>query len=137
MTTLREAAAAALEALTVYDGTNGESKRKRVLATLRAALAEPNDDYERGFIDGMKKQAQSSVDKAVNGLALPTCKDHLQVEPVAWRVKVGTTDRFGNRTEMIDYNEMGIGEPLYTAPQPCPTCESLARAVMLDQTGRA
>lgn len=39
-----------------------------------------------------------------------------QDEPVAWRVKVGTTDRFGNRTEMIAYNEMGIGEPLYTAP---------------------
>jgi hypothetical protein len=24
--------------------------------------------------------------------------------------------------------------PLYTAPQPCPTCEALARTVMLDQT---
>ena len=52
----REAAQQALEALTVYDGTNGESKRKRVLAALRAALAEPQDepvawmypdDYER------------------------------------------------------------------------------------------
>jgi hypothetical protein len=27
-------------------------------------------------------------------------------------------------------------EPLYAAPQPCPTCEALARAVMMDQTGR-
>lgn len=26
-------------------------------------------DYERGFIDGMQKQAQSSVDKAVNRMA--------------------------------------------------------------------
>jgi hypothetical protein len=26
-------------------------------------------DYERGFIDGMQKQAQSSVDKAVNQMA--------------------------------------------------------------------
>jgi len=25
-------------------------------------------------------------------------------------------------------------EPLYTAPPPCPTCEALARTVMLDQT---
>ena len=24
--------------------------------------------YERGFVDGMQKQAQSSVDKAVNGM---------------------------------------------------------------------
>lgn len=26
-------------------------------------------EYERGFIDGMQKQMQSSVDKAVNGMA--------------------------------------------------------------------
>jgi hypothetical protein len=26
-------------------------------------------------------------------------------------------------------------KPLYAAPQPCPTCESLARTVMMDQTG--
>ena len=25
--------------------------------------------YERGFVDGMQKQMQSSVDKAVNGMA--------------------------------------------------------------------
>jgi hypothetical protein len=34
-------------------------------------------DYERGFIDGMQKQAQSSVDKAVNQIAQPA------QEPVA------------------------------------------------------
>lgn len=27
------------------------------------------EEYERGFIDGMQKQMQSSVDKAVNGMA--------------------------------------------------------------------
>ena len=26
------------------------------------------EEYERGFIDGMQKQMQSSVDKAVNGM---------------------------------------------------------------------
>ena len=31
-----------------------------------------NKDYERGFIDGMQKQMQSSVDKAVNRMAQPT-----------------------------------------------------------------
>ena len=29
-------------------------------------------DYERGFVDGMSKQAQSSVDKAVNAMTQPT-----------------------------------------------------------------
>ena len=36
------------------------------------ALAQPNADYERGFIDGMSKQAQSSVDKAVNAMTQPS-----------------------------------------------------------------
>ena len=29
-------------------------------------------DYERGFVDGMSKQAQSSVDKAVNAMSQRT-----------------------------------------------------------------
>ena len=29
-------------------------------------------DYERGFIDGMQKQMQSRVDKAVNAMTQPT-----------------------------------------------------------------
>ena len=29
-------------------------------------------DYERGFVDGMSKQAQSSVDKAVNSMSQRT-----------------------------------------------------------------
>ena len=50
-----------------------------IVATIeeREALAQPaqeprldqGPDYERGFIDGMQKQAQSSVDKAVNRMA--------------------------------------------------------------------
>jgi len=47
------------------------------VADFKAALAQPAQeswrefasDYERGFIDGMQKQAQSSVDKAVNQMA--------------------------------------------------------------------
>ncbi len=35
-------------------------------------------DYERGFVDGMQHQMQSSVDKAVNRMA--------QQEPVAWKL---------------------------------------------------
>ena len=34
-----------------------------------AALAEPGNDYERGFVDGMSHQAKSSVDRAVNAMA--------------------------------------------------------------------
>ena len=33
---------------------------------------QPERDYERGFIDGMQKQMQSSVDKAVNAMSQRT-----------------------------------------------------------------
>ena len=42
------------------------------------AWRESSSDYERGFIDGMQKQMQSSVDKAVNKMAQPA------QEPVPW-----------------------------------------------------
>ena len=42
---------------------------KPALAALKEALAQPERDYERGFIDGMQKQMQSSVDKAVNAMS--------------------------------------------------------------------
>ena len=60
-----------------------------------------NKDYERGFIDGMQKQMQSSVDKAVNRMAQP------EQEPVAWWNDTGTH---------IDLNVSGRGTPLYTHP---------------------
>jgi hypothetical protein len=42
-----------------------------VAAKEREALAQPERDYERGFINGMQKQMQSSVDKAVNAMTQP------------------------------------------------------------------
>jgi hypothetical protein len=37
--------------------------------TLAKPLLDQGADYERGFIDGMQKQMQSSVDKAVNAMS--------------------------------------------------------------------
>ena len=34
-------------------------------------MTEITDPYERGFIDGMQKQMQSSVDRAVNAMTRP------------------------------------------------------------------
>lgn len=48
-------------------------------------------------------------------------------EPVAWWNDTGTH---------IDLNVSGRGIPLYITPPPCPTCEALARTVMMNQTGR-
>ena len=47
------------------------------ITALREALAEQpaQQDYERGFIDGMQKQMQSSVDRAVNAMSQRTWVD--------------------------------------------------------------
>ena len=44
-------------------------KMYEAIAAIKEALAQ--QDYERGFVDGMQKQMQSSVDKAVNRMAQP------------------------------------------------------------------
>ena len=44
-------------------------ERRCVRWAIKEALAQPERDYERGFIDGMQKQMQSSADKAVNAMS--------------------------------------------------------------------
>ena len=48
-----------------------EKKVWEAIYTIKKVLAQPERDYERGFIDGMQKQMQSSVDKAVNAMTQP------------------------------------------------------------------
>lgn len=50
--------------------------------------------YERGFIDGMQKQMQSSVDKAVNGMTRPWVG--LTVEEIK-------NTYFTTRADFVDY----------------------------------
>ena len=83
MTTLREAAQQALEALQAH-GSHAPNCDYLVLLTslppqrkpcscglaanitaLRAALAEPNHDYERGFVGGMSEQVRRDVERDV------------------------------------------------------------------------
>jgi hypothetical protein len=47
-------------------------QRKEAVRATTQAWKESASDYERGFIDGMQKQAQSSVDKAVNAMSQRT-----------------------------------------------------------------
>ena len=42
---------------------------KRLIDVVGGLVLKQGPDYERGFIDGMQKQAQSSVDKAVNAMS--------------------------------------------------------------------
>jgi hypothetical protein len=53
-------------------------------------------------------------------------------EPVAWMDEFGNVFPLGAQRGPKYLNEPM--KPLYTTPPPCPTCEALARTVMLDQT---
>ena len=75
--------------------------------------------YERGFIDGMQKQMQSSVDKAVNRMA------QTEQEPVAWmfqhdetgRMNYVSNDGVHNPTMFLEMNpRYALVCPLYTTP---------------------
>ena len=61
-----------IERLRLGDGTSADHELLLEAADALEALAQPERDYERGFIDGMQHQMQSSVDKAVNAMTQPT-----------------------------------------------------------------
>ena len=44
---------------------------KRLIDVIGGLILNQGPHYERGFIDGMQKQMQSSVDKAVNAMTQP------------------------------------------------------------------
>ena len=76
----------------------------------------------------------------LSGGAITAIKEALaqpEQEPVAWmshnKENFVSADDVGNSVpNWTDY----YLTPLYTTPPPCPTCEALARTVMMDQTGR-
>ena len=67
-----------------------------------------------------------------------------QQEPVAWRTFDGESgyeyraydlnEQYEQEWEQRNPNHKGWVEPLYAVASPCPTCEALARTVMIDQT---
>lgn len=58
-----------------------------------------------------------------------------QQEPFAWADLNALTAQFNSVNCGTAYRLPGEGrQPLYTSTPPCPTCEALARTVMLDQT---
>jgi len=72
MSNLRQAAQRALKAMEDGEYRADMIEFSDALVALRQALAEPESDYERGFVDGMQEQMKRSVDKAVNRMAQTT-----------------------------------------------------------------
>ena len=105
-----EALRMALEALEGADMIDCDMRE--AIAAVKETLAQPESDYERGFIDGMQKQMQSSVDKAVNRMAQP------QQEIVAWQFMKGSSFRKRRPDDFDDlaYDGFPYWKPLYTTP---------------------
>ena len=57
-------------AILEYDRLTKDAQNMASKSTYKEQIE--TKEYERGFIDGMQKQMQSSVDKAVNAMTLPT-----------------------------------------------------------------
>ena len=72
-------------------------------------------DFERGYEQGKADAAKAQ-------------------EPVAW-MHTSIRDNIISHPPADLKRHPERWTALYTAPQPCPTCESLARTVMMDQTG--
>jgi hypothetical protein len=141
---MEEAMKLALEALdNLMYWDNGKSdydEARKAIKALEEALANHCEDN----LDMVK---QERPDGGIGGCA--TCgavyADQIikqeQGAPVAWMKEQWSPD-CGTYFEIYRDDEMGWRDPtdwtpLYTAPpaaQPCPTCEALARAVMMDQT---
>lgn len=73
------------------------------------------------------RSLKEKTDKAITSLRQAIERAEKQ-EPVGY-FTINDYDKW----EQIDGTS---GKPLYEAPQPCQTCEALARTVMMDQTGR-
>jgi hypothetical protein len=134
MSNLRQAAQRALKAMEDGEYRADMIEFSDALVALRQALAEPESDYERGFVDGMQEQMKRSVDKAVNRMAQtthwegcdavhPECRKPEQ-EPVAWELRMGKTDRvlieITNNPKRAQDWRASLCEvvPLYYAPTP-------------------
>jgi len=70
-------------------------------------LAQQEKDYERGFVDGMQKQMQSSVDKAVNRMAQP------EQEPSGHFLDFAYSDSIAY---VHVYDQFRKGQQFYKAP---------------------
>jgi hypothetical protein len=137
----------ALEALEyIYEGANNQGphtgiswrcvskKAAPVIIALQKALAKP--DFWEGYVPEPVKPAQQALDKkAENARELGLDYEPAQQEPVAWlHTKIEGVAVSHRPADLNKHPDRW--EALYKTPPPCPTCEALARTVMMDQTGR-
>jgi hypothetical protein len=145
MTELRTAALRALASLKGYRRELGCQQPCDAERALEAALAYREDIAQAAFERWLVEKLLT-VTQAQMAHADATCKQDLQVEPVAWRTFDGEggyeyrtyedNENYLDKWNKRNPDYPGWVEPLYITPPPCPTCEALVRTVIMDQTGR-
>ena len=107
---------------------------KEVMKLALEALEAERDNYQDW---DEKDGAPEYIYEAIAALREAMAEQPAQQEPVAWMYTSHWKgdERFITRyqSELMTYKADKVW-PLYTNPSPCPTCEALARTVMLDQT---
>jgi hypothetical protein len=159
-----EALKLALEALKKIDEAMPFPVAKLAQSAIKEALAQPKQKYRRGnrlicleteefcviHISGTDRQWVKFPDSHIGVYTNEQVAELFELlpkepeqEPVAWRApNWGHGDDewvyrdFDDPVLIADGKPSPNNEPLYTTPPPCPTCEALARTVMMDQTGK-
>ncbi len=149
ITLTREEAEKVLEALQSVWKMDRTVRHENVIETLRERLAQPEltgewvGDKEYWEYPKQPEPPCKTGSQCIGGKCLQCVVD--KPEPVAWMCDFPNPDN--PREDMIcDWVAHSLEEverchgfnvrPLYSAPPPCQTCVSLARAVMMDQFGR-
>jgi len=118
------------------------------VTAIKEALAEPEITTGNILMDSYNAMQSMKVEGPRHVVCqCDKCKAQPEQEPVAWQVMVedcamkefstkDAADEWCVREKLSGSSYAYWIRPLYTTPPPCPTCEALARTVMLDQTGR-
>lgn len=123
--TYQELMQQALDALTAYDGTNGASQRKRVLAALRERLAQPEQDYRTRHDRGCYK-CGSHYCPADCPMPTHLAPQQPQMQPCAGR-NCGSTNPNLHSAECFEDYEKSTGMSKWHGPVGCKRwCGSLA-----------
>ena len=89
-------------------------------------------------LEGVLDDAPKVLDASISGglYEVVQCRDAITAIKEALAQEQEPVGKFAKFTDNIwrEVTDGSAGVPLYTTPSPCPTCEALARTVMLDQT---
>ena len=124
------------QALEALDGLSEPYDILRAQNALRAAIkeAEKQEPVAWYFVRDLEKGISFAPDSDSTKSWQPLYTAPLMAtEPVAWMHKHIENNIITHRPADIDRHPERWAA-LYTAPPPCPTCEALARSVMMDQT---